>query len=98
MNFLSKRFFILFLLMNFSLVAQTRKELEAQRKKIKSEIEEVNKLLSQTDKKEKNALEEIKDINQKIAIRTRYINSINKEAEALSKEISTNEKSIKKTR
>ena len=96
MNFLSKRFFILFLLMSFSLVAQTRKELEAQRKKIKSEIEEVNKLLSQTDKKEKNALEEIKDINQKIAIRTRYINSINKEAEALSKEISTNEKSIKK--
>ena len=87
---------MLFLLMSFSLVAQTRKELEAQRKKIKSEIEEVNKLLSQTDKKEKNALEEIKDINQKIAIRTRYINSINKETAALSKEILTNEKSIKK--
>ena len=96
MSLLSKRFFIFFLLMNFALVAQTRKELEEQRKKIKNEIEEVNKLLSQTDKKEKNALEEIKDINQKIAIRTRYINSINKEAQALSKEISTNEKSIKK--
>ena len=96
MSLLSKRFFILILLMNFSLVAQTRKELEAQRKKIKSEIEEVNKLLTQTDKKEKNALEEIKDINQKIAIRTRYINSINKEAQALSNEISTNEKNIKK--
>ncbi|MGB0891902.1 MAG: murein hydrolase activator EnvC family protein [Flavobacteriaceae bacterium] len=96
MKSISKSFFVLLFLINLSLVAQTRKELEAQRKKIKAEIEEVNKLLSQTDKKEKNVLEEIKDINQKIAIRTRYINSINKEANALSKEISTNEKSIKK--
>lgn len=96
MKLTSIRFFILFLLINVSLVAQTRKELEAQRKKIKAEIEEVNKLLSQNNRKEKDVLEEIKDINKKIDVRTRFINSINLESKALSKEITDNEREIKK--
>ena len=76
--------------------AQSRKELEASRKKIKQDIIRVNKLLVTTQRKGKNALEALKDINQKIAIRTTYINSINKESSLLSSEISLNEKELLK--
>ncbi len=74
--------------------AQTRKELEASRKKIKKDIERVNRLLFDTQKKGKNALEDLKDISQKIAVRTNYINSINKESSLLLKEITHNEKEL----
>ena len=96
MKLLFKRFFVLFALMNLSLVAQTRKELERQRKKVKAEIEEVNKLLVRSEKKEKNALEELQDIRQQIEVRNRLITIINLEAKALSKEIYVNEKEIEK--
>lgn len=76
--------------------AQTRKQLEASRKKIKKDIERVNRLLFDSQKKGKNALEALDDINQKIVIRSAYINSINKESEVLSKEILNNEKDLKK--
>ena len=76
--------------------AQNRKELEASRKKIKKDIERVNKLLFNTQKKGKNVLEDLKDINQKISIRTAYINSINKESSLLSSEITQNENELTK--
>lgn len=76
--------------------AQNRKELEASRKKIKKDIERVNKLLFNTQKKGKNVLENLKDINQKITIRTAYINSINKESSLLSSEIIQNENELTK--
>lgn len=76
--------------------AQTRKELETKRKQIKQELARVNKLLFDTQKKGKNALEDLKDINQKIATRTAYIASINKESNALSSEINQNEAVLKK--
>ena len=78
-------------------VAQkTRKQLEAERKRIQKEIKQVNKLLFDTQKKEQSALEDLKDINTKIEIREQLINTINLEAKALSKEISSNEKEIEK--
>ena len=76
--------------------AQTRKQLEVERKKIKQEIVKVNKLLFATQKKGKNALEDLKDINQKIATRSNYINLINKESSLLSSEINQNQKVISK--
>lgn len=76
--------------------AQTRKELETKRKKLKKDIVRVNNLLFAAQKKEKNALEDLKDINQKIATRSDYIASINKESSLLSSEINQNEKVISK--
>ena len=88
--------FLLVLLMNFTAFSQTRKELENQRKKYKSEIIILNKLLFNEVKKEKNALEELKDINQKINVRNKLINTINLEAKILSKEIQKNEQNLTK--
>ena len=87
-------FFILFLFISFSAISQTRKQLEKQRKEIKSEINKVNKLLFEAKKKEKNALEDLRDINQKISLREKYIKTVNKEAQILSNEIRTNQQKI----
>lgn len=76
------------------MVGQTRKELETQRKKLKKEIEQVNKLLFTEKRNEKNALEELKDIQKKISVRAQLISVIKQEANALSSEISKNEKNI----
>ena len=96
---INKKFYIsilIFLLSVFSVVGQTRKQLEEQRKKLKKEIEQVNTLLFKEKKKEKNALEDLKDINKKIDVRAQLISTINLEANALSKEIKHNEKNIEK--
>ncbi|MFN0728548.1 murein hydrolase activator EnvC family protein [Polaribacter gochangensis] len=93
-------FFCVFLIALFSNIAtsqaQTRKELEEKRKKLKQEILQVNKLLFTEQKKEKNALDALEDLNQKIATRADYIASINKEVALLSSEIRQNEKRISK--
>ncbi len=93
-------FFCVFLIALFSNIAtsqaQTRKELEEKRKKLKQEIFQVNKLLFTEQKKEKNALDALEDLNQKIATRADYIASINKEVALLSSEIRQNEKRISK--
>lgn len=95
----NKKLYILFLsgfLMSFSVFSQTKKELESQRKKFKSEIIKLNKLLFDEKKKEKNALEDLRDIKQKIDVRNKLISTINLEAKFLSKEIKTNEIKLEK--
>ncbi len=87
---------ILLLISVFSTFGQTRKQLEAQRKKLNLEMKQVNNLLFKEKKKEKNALEDLKDINKKIKVREQLIATINSEASILSKEISKNELKIKK--
>lgn len=59
-------------------------------------MKQVNNLLFKEKKKEKNALEDLKDINKKIKVREQLIATINSEASILSKEISKNELKIKK--
>jgi len=76
--------------------SQTKKELEKQRKKLNREIVQVNSLLFQEQKKEKNVLEDLADLNQKIGIRLSLINTINSEAKLLSREINKNKKEIAK--
>lgn len=88
--------FSLVFLMSFGVCSQTRKQLESQRKKYKSEIVKLNRLLFNEVKKEKNALEDLKDINQKIEVRNKLISTINLEAKVLSNEIKTNEQKIEK--
>lgn len=87
-------FILLTICVGFTSAAQTRKQLEAKRKKLKTEIRKVNKLLFEAQKKEKNALEDLRDINKKISVREEYIKTINLEASALSKEIKTNKKQL----
>ena len=91
-------YFILFtLLSNIGVSqAQTRKELEEKRKRIKQEIVKVNKLLFTEQKKEKNALDALDDLNKKIDTRKEYIESINKEVTLLSSEIKENQDQINK--
>lgn len=79
----------------FTTSAQTRKQLETQRKKLNLEMKQVNNLLFKEQKKEKNALEDLKDINKKIDVRRKLIATINSEATILSKEIKNNEIEIK---
>jgi septal ring factor EnvC (AmiA/AmiB activator) len=74
--------------------SQTKKELEKQRKKLNREIVQVNRLLFQEQKKEKNVLEDLADLNQKIGIRLSLISTINSEAKLLSREINKNKKEI----
>ena len=65
----SNKFYISILILFlsvFSVFGQTRKQLEAQRKKLNKEIKQVNTLLFNEIKKEKNAVDALKDIFQKI--------------------------------
>ncbi len=88
---------LFFFLLVLPISAQkSRKQLEADRKRIQKEIKQVNRLLFAEQKKEKNALEDLDDINKKIEIREILINTINLEAKALNSEIGSNEKKIEK--
>jgi len=80
---------LVFLFFTVSVAAQkkSRKQLEVDRNRIKKEIKMVNKLLFNAQKNEKNALEDLKDLNQKITIREKYIKTINLEVKSLSDEI-----------
>ncbi|MDG2195000.1 MAG: peptidoglycan DD-metalloendopeptidase family protein [Polaribacter sp.] len=78
----------------FVINGQTQRQLEAKRKRIKAEITKVNRLLFATQKSEKNALEDLRDLNQKISIQTEFIESINKEVDYLSAEILQNQQEI----
>lgn len=88
-------FFIGFFLFGFSAVGQTQKQLEAKRKRLQKEIKRVERILSKTKRKKSNALDDLKDLNQKITVRERLINVIKLEANQLSRKISNNEKKIK---
>ncbi|TXD54218.1 murein hydrolase activator EnvC family protein [Polaribacter sp. IC063] len=88
--------FSLIFLMSFSSFSQTKEQLELQRKKYRVEITKLNTLLFSEIRKEKNALEELKDIKQKIDVRNKLINTINLEAQLLSKGIRTNQRKLQK--
>lgn len=93
------RFYSIFFILLFSCLSsfsQTKNELEQQRKKLKKEIAQVNSLLFKEQKKEKNVLEDLKDLNQKIEVRLRLILTINVEAKLLAKEITKNKTKISK--
>ncbi len=87
-------FIVTFLLLTvFSLGAfsQNKKQLEAKRLKLQKEIKEINRLLSQTKKDERNVLSRLGDINKKIEVRQQIIQTINEEAQEYAKEIDQNQ-------
>lgn len=94
-----KFFYILFLsLFSVSLTtqAQNRRQLEKRRKKLNNEIKKINNLLFETKKEKTNALDDLKDLSQKITVRERLIETIELENEELGKEIKQNQKRIAK--
>ncbi|PQB08726.1 peptidase M23 [Polaribacter filamentus] len=76
--------------------SQTRYELESKRIKYKTAIAQLNTLLFNEKKKEKNALEDLRDIKLKIDARNKLIATINLEAKLLSRGIVTNQRKINK--
>lgn len=88
--------FLFLFLVPASAQKKTRKELEAERKRIQKEIKQVNKLLFSTREEGKDALEDLRDLNKKIEVREELIKTINLEAKALNTEIRGNEREITK--
>ena len=87
--------FVCFITFTGSCFSQTRKDLENRRLKLNKEIKKVNTLLFKTEKEKSNALDDLKDINQKITVRERLIETIELETKELSKEINQNEQKLK---
>ena len=88
--------FFIFSLIGFSSFGQTRKQLEEQRKKYQAEIVQLNKLLFNEKKKEQNAMDDLKDIKQKIEVRNKLIATIQQEALLLSIEITEKQRELNK--
>ncbi len=86
--------FLCFFLAIFSSFSQERKTLEKKHKAIKNEIKQINSLLFKAKKDRGNALDDLKDLSQKIGARERLIKVIELESKKLSSEIALNEKQL----
>lgn len=95
---MNKKYFHISLLFFLSIVigsyGQSRKELENRRLKLNKEITKVNTLLFETKKEKSNALDDLKDLNQKITVRERLIETIELEIKNLSEEIEENQEKL----
>ena len=93
--------FVIFFAGGFSqtaVFAQSKKQkaLEQQRTKLQKEIKRVNQLLFNNQKKEKNLLQQIRDLKTKMGVRNKLIQAIENEANDLSKSIDLNTDQINK--
>ena len=70
-----------------SVVGQTIKELEEQRKRALQQLETTNKVLKQTKKTQESSLNKLVIINRSIKERTNLINTIDREIYALNREM-----------
>lgn len=73
-----------------------RQRLEARRTQLQKDIVYINALLSNTKRKEKNLLGEVKDLSDKIKRRQQLINAITSETKELNNEIYLNQLEINK--
>lgn len=78
--------------------SQKQKELEARRKQLLNEIEQINSLLFSNRKKEKSVISQVEDLNYKVSVRKNLIKITNDQANLLSREINTNQKEISSLR
>lgn len=86
----------LFISVTVSAQDTKRKNLEARRTQIQKDIVYINALLSNTIRKEKNLLVEVKDLNDKISKREELIAAISNETAELGNEIYLNQLEINK--
>lgn len=77
-----------------SCFSQTKAELQKQQKRLNKEMQQINKLLFNEEKKEKNALEQLHYINEKISVRNNLITVMRAESQLLQKEVVKSEKKI----
>ncbi|WP_224484328.1 murein hydrolase activator EnvC family protein [Robertkochia aurantiaca] len=71
-----------------------KQELEAKKNRLEQEIRQINKLLSQQQKKRSNILEELEDLDQKVRVRRELIKVTNQQANLITREINTNQNRI----
>jgi len=95
-NFSRRILLLLFLVVlnTFSIAAQNKQDLEKQRKKLQEEITQINRLLFNSQRTEENLLSELNNLNKRIDVRTKLIETINEETRQLSNEIAINEKEV----
>ena len=91
-SFASIFFCICLLFVSFSANSQSKKQkaLEAKRTRLQKEIKKVNTLLFDTQKKEKNLLQQLGDLKQKIKVRSQLIKTIDQEKNLLDSKINAN--------
>ncbi|MBK78171.1 MAG: peptidase M23 [Flavobacteriaceae bacterium] len=90
-------YWVLFLFISINLQSQNikkQKELENKSRLLKKEIKKINELLFSNEKKKKNALEEVEDLELKLSFREELIKINNQQANEILKRISINEKTI----
>jgi len=75
--------------------AQSKKELEEKKRRLRKEIEYTNKLLKETSQTERSTLNRLTVINKKIRNRNEIISTISNEIRSLDSKIAQNGKSIK---
>ncbi len=85
---------IVFLLFSVLSFAQSRQDLEKERIKLQKEIKEINSLLFRSQQKEKTLLSDLSDLDKRIRVRTRLIETIHKETKQISIEIKENQKEV----
>lgn len=85
---------IVFLLLSVTSFAQSRQDLEKERIKLQKEIKEINSLLFRSQQKEKTLLSDLSDLDKRISVRTRLIETIQKETKQISIEINENQKEV----
>lgn len=93
--------FVFFLLLTgMSSFGQSAKQkaLEAKRLKFQQELKQLNALLYSDQKKEKDVLTMVEDLNTKISIRRNLIRVTNDQANLLTREINANQNEISSLR
>lgn len=92
------RVFVLFLiLLMFPFISsgQSKKELEQERINLQEEIKETKDLLFKSQKREKNLLSDLEDLDRLIKVRTKLIRTVEAETKELDRDINENEKEVR---
>ena len=90
-------YWILVLLIGLNLQSQNnkkQKDLENKSRLLKKEIKKINELLFSNEKKKKNAIDEVEDLELKLSFREELIKINNQQANEIVKRININEKNI----
>ncbi len=75
-----------------------QKELENRSRILKKEIKKINELLFSNERKKKNAIDEVEDLELKLSFREELIKVNNQQANEIVKRININEKTISNQR
>jgi len=87
-------FFLIFTLNLYSQNLERQKELENKSRILKKEIKKINELLFSNEKKEKNVIDEVEDLEVKLSFREELIKINNEQANEIIKRININEKTV----